>query len=270
MAAIRSFAPFADPRGVSGCPGRGRGGVYCCRSVWVGGRSLWEDRDKPCLLSIRRHQRSIRRHQGTPISQARSAVVHDRWFREPTSLPRVPFSSASEKIPRLGTYLLFLSWHSRKAPFLEKTGRNVLLFGFFFFFPKCALFPCADQTSGLGQEALCFSRKINPSAAPGRAVFSPCPVGNRVGCFTGAAAEELSSLLSFAVSLAYSVISINISFLPTHKILKLSRWPTLQRIALDYCFVLFLPLIPLISRSLCWIIVFVGNKSWRIMFKKEF
>lgn len=131
MAAIRSFAPFADPRGVSGCPGRGRGGVYCCRSVWVGGRSLWEDRDKPCLLSIRRHQRSIRRHQGTPISQARSAVVHDRWFREPTSLPRVPFSSASEKIPRLGTYLLFLSWHSRKAPFLEKTGRNVLLFFFF-------------------------------------------------------------------------------------------------------------------------------------------
>lgn len=188
-------------------------------------------------------------------------------LESPLHFPEFLFLVQVKKFPGLGRISCFWADTVEKLHFLRKLGE---MFYCFFFFPKCALFPCADQTSGLGQEALCFSRKINPSAAPGRAVFSPCPVGNRVGCFTGAAAEELPSLLSFAVSLAYSVISINISFLPTHKILKLSRWPTLQRIALDYCFVLFLPLIPLISWSLCWIIVFVGNKSWRIMFKKEF
>lgn len=61
MAAIRGFAPsdLGRPEGFAWCAqAGGEVGFMCWRTVWAGGRSLLEERDKPCLLSIRRHQRS--------------------------------------------------------------------------------------------------------------------------------------------------------------------------------------------------------------------
>lgn len=194
------------------------------------------------------------------------AAAHGGWLRQPSSLPWVSCSSTSEKIPRLGTCLLFVSWHSRKTPFLEKTGGNVLLI----FLAKCSLFLLQTKAPTLGHEALYFPWKINSSAAPSRTVFSHCPVGNRAGCSTGAVAEELPSVLSFAVSLAYSVITLVFNSCqhttfwnsPDDPLCREQLWTT--------TFVIFLWLIQLIVLVLSWIVAFVGNKSWRIMFGKEF
>lgn len=80
MAAIRGFAPY-DLCRTQGFVWRAQAGVVvgfmCWRSVWVGGRSLLEERDKPCLLSIRRHQRSTMVLPFLKPGKLAVAVVHD-------------------------------------------------------------------------------------------------------------------------------------------------------------------------------------------------
>lgn len=80
MAAIRGFAPsdLCRAQRFAWCAQvRGEVGFMCWQSVWVGGRSLLEERDQPCLLSIRRHQRSITALPFLEPGKLEMAVVHD-------------------------------------------------------------------------------------------------------------------------------------------------------------------------------------------------
>lgn len=200
MAAIRVFAPsdLCTPQGFPWhSQAGGEVGFMCWRSVWVGGR-------------ISRASSPLEGTRDPPRRSHFSSQESWRWLlcvmgdlESPLHFPEFLFLVRVKKFPCLGHASCFWADTVEKLHFLRKLGELL----YWFFFSKCALFLLQTKAPALGHEGLCFPWKINPSAAPSRTVFSHCPVGNGVGCFSGAVAEE-PSVLSFAVSLAYAVIRL--------------------------------------------------------------